>query len=265
MVRNTDAEWKKFGRQDPYYGVLSQDKYRKGNLTPAALREFFDSGRQHMDFVLATIRRHLDPQFRPRRALDFGCGVGRCLIPMAALTPAAVGLDISEAMLAEARRNCEQQGVRNIELVLSDDTLSRLTGAFDLAHAILVFQHIPPARGVALFARLVERLADGGVGVVQVPYHRGVAGAVKALGALRKHVPLAHNLANLAGGKPWSEPLMEKNCYDLNRLLRVLQEGRCGRLHVEFQGRGRLLSAILFFQKQAGWVPYEPFGEAAPA
>ena len=261
MARQSDAEWKKFGQQDPYYGVLSQDRFRKDRLTPEAKNEFFDSGRRHIDFVMQAIHRHLDPEFRPRRALDFGCGVGRCLIPLAEVADEAVGLDISESMLDEARRNCDERGPRNVELLLSDDRLSKLQGTFDLVHAVLVFQHIPPARGENLLAQLTDRLSEGGVGVVQVPYWRDVSAAVRVLGALRKRVPLLHNIANVASGKPWSEPLMEKNCYDLNRLINRLHEARCGRLHVELQGRGALRSVLLFFHRLPNWAPYEPFDE----
>jgi ubiquinone/menaquinone biosynthesis C-methylase UbiE len=34
-----------------------------------------------------------------------------------------VGVDVSPAMLAEARRNCDLHGLAKIELLLSDDTL----------------------------------------------------------------------------------------------------------------------------------------------
>ena len=31
--RNTDREWEKFGANDPYYGVLTHEKFHKANLT----------------------------------------------------------------------------------------------------------------------------------------------------------------------------------------------------------------------------------------
>ncbi len=261
MAHNTDADWEQFGQEDPYYGVLSHDKYRQGNLTEAALRDFFESGRQHIDFVFKTIRAHVDPAFRPDCALDFGCGVGRCLVSLSAQCRAVTGIDVSDAMLQEARQNCAKFGLANIELVKSDDQLSALTTAYDLIHSILVFQHIPPARAVGIFERLVGRLNDGGVGVIQFPYFRDVPATVRLLGALRKRVPLVNNLANLVYGKPFNEPLMEKNVYDIGRLLVILQRNRCGNVHLEFQGRGDLLNVILFFQKIKDWVAYEPFLE----
>lgn len=259
MTRKSDTEWEKFGRIDPYYGVLSQNQYRRGNLTPETLQHFFATGTAHIDFVFKTIIDRIDRDFAPGSALDFGCGVGRCLVPLALRCRTATGLDVSDAMLQEAARNLQQRNLTNAELVKSDDQLGALKGSFDLIHGVLVFQHIHHSRGLVIFENLVRRLADRGVGVIQLPYLRDVTTTVKALGNLRKHVPMVHNLANVMEKKPFGEPLMEKNCYPMDRVLAILHRNQCSGVHIELQGRGKLLSAILFFQKNAAWVPYEPF------
>jgi ubiquinone/menaquinone biosynthesis C-methylase UbiE len=51
------------------------------------------------------IRRHINPEFAPRKILDFGCGVGRSPVAFAAMAEEVVGLDVSPAMLREARAN----------------------------------------------------------------------------------------------------------------------------------------------------------------
>ena len=55
-LRDSDKEWEQIGRRDPYYGVLSLDKFRTAQLDNDSLEEFFISGRDHIDFVLETIR-----------------------------------------------------------------------------------------------------------------------------------------------------------------------------------------------------------------
>jgi hypothetical protein len=40
---NTDDHWKQWGEQDPYFGVLSLDKFRKENIDDNRT-EFFESG-----------------------------------------------------------------------------------------------------------------------------------------------------------------------------------------------------------------------------
>lgn len=261
MARNSDREWEKFGEKDPYYGVLSDDRYHRDKLNENTMEEFFESGRAHIQWTLDTIRKHLDPDYTLGSALDFGCGVGRLLLPLAEHFKRTVGIDVSDSMLAEARKVCAERGHAEIELVRSDDELSQLKGSFDLIHATLVFQHIDSRRGLPLVEKLLGHLNDGGVLSIQFPYHREVPQAVRLMGWLRKHVPLFHNLANIAYGKPFGEPLMEKNVYDINTLFALFQQKAGGSVHTEFQGRGKLLSTVIFFQKQANWIAYEPFFE----
>src|SRR5206468_646732 len=88
---DTDDAWKQWGLQDPYFGVLTNDKFRARKLTDEAKAEFLDSGRGHVEHVMAMIRRHCAPDFAPRRVLDFGCGVGRLVLPFARMAEHVVG------------------------------------------------------------------------------------------------------------------------------------------------------------------------------
>src|SRR5580700_5128335 len=124
---STDTAWEEWGRRDPYFGVITNPQFRSAGIDENAKREFFASGEHHVHGVMSTIRKHIDPKFAPRTVLDFGCGVGRLLIPFAKIAEAVVGLDVSPSMLEEARRNCDEQRLHNVRLFRSDDTLSTLT------------------------------------------------------------------------------------------------------------------------------------------
>lgn len=245
-----DKEWEKLGRSDPYYGVLSHEKFRSDALNHTTMQDFFASGQQHIAFVLNTIRACIYAEFSPTRALDFGCGVGRCVIPLAEVCRTVVGVDVSESMLGEAKQNCAARAITNVELLKADDALSRVSGTFDLVHCVLVFQHIPRHRGEKIFTHLVERLADEGIAVIQFAYHRDVSPFMRLVGLLRKYLPPLHYVANLLYRKPLSEPLMEKNVYNLNRLFTILDEHGCGNVHIRFLGGRELRSILLFFQKK---------------
>ncbi len=242
MIDNaTDRLWEQLGRDDPYYGVLTADQFRSDRLTAADKEEFFRSGVEYVDAVLATVRRHIDPAFQVGRALDFGCGVARIVVPLAAIASEVTGVDISESMLAEARRNCEARGLRNVRLVKSDDALSALTGAYRFIHSFIVFQHIPVARGEKIFARLVDLLEDGGVGVLHVTYAKRDTVAWKAL--LRKHLPGLQTFANAARGR------MQMNPYRLNRLFSILQAAGVAESHVQLTDHGGEHGVVLYFRK----------------
>ena len=55
-----------------------------------------------------------------RTALDLGCGPGGLLLPLAAQLEHVTGVDFSTGMLREARRNLEQAGRNNVDLIHAD-------------------------------------------------------------------------------------------------------------------------------------------------
>jgi 2-polyprenyl-3-methyl-5-hydroxy-6-metoxy-1,4-benzoquinol methylase len=265
LIKDPYKEWEKFGKRDPYYGVMTYDRFRKHNLTESHLAEFFQSGRDHVEYVLETIRASVQPDFSPSRALDFGCGVGRCTIPLARVCPVVIGVDVSSSVLEEARENATRQRASNTQFVTSDDRLSNVVGNFDLIVSTFVIQHISYKRGEKILKRLIELLTDTGVGAVDFLIARNMSTIARAVGFLRKKVPLVNNLANLLYGRPFSEPLMEKNVYDLNRIVRMLYENGCGNLQLRIFRNGPNLDAIVFFQRKRDRpVPHEQrFGNVA--
>ncbi|HWW19425.1 MAG TPA: class I SAM-dependent methyltransferase [Steroidobacteraceae bacterium] len=262
MANDSNRDWQLYGEVDPYFGVISLDRFHKNNLTNAALSEFFSSGEQHIQYVLDIVRTHLDPTFRPICALDFGCGVGRCTLPLARLCEQVTGVDVSQAMLEEGQANARKHMLSNIKWLNSSD-LSNLNGSFEFVHSFIVFQHIPPARGMPLLARLIDLLAPEGIAAIQVLYHRDVSRLKQLVGRLRVSVPLMHNLANLYYGKPFNYPLMQKNVYDLSAVFDLLQKKQCGSSWVTFAQSDELQSAMMFFRKRPDAMPYYEFYNAA--
>jgi 2-polyprenyl-3-methyl-5-hydroxy-6-metoxy-1,4-benzoquinol methylase len=150
--------WTILGKQNPYWGVLSQEQYLGKDLPPDRKREFFEEGRRDIEFALQKIETHIQPQFSPKRALDFGCGVGRLMAAIARRAEFVHGIDLSPAMLALARQNLEEQDITNFSVA----TELRESG-FDWINSLLVFQHIKPEIGIDLLRKLLQALAKGGV------------------------------------------------------------------------------------------------------
>ncbi|MGO9838163.1 MAG: class I SAM-dependent methyltransferase [Polyangiaceae bacterium] len=255
FLNDSDKTWEYFGKTDPYFGVLTQDGYRTGTLTGEAKRVFFDSGKSYVDFALGQVREHLDASFQPTAGLDFGCGVGRLTIPLARVCRSIVGVDVSESMLAEAAMNSREHGVFNATFVKGDDGLSNVSGPLDFVHSFIVFQHIPMKRGEAILERLIDLLQEDGVGVLHFTcsWSSKTSTMRRLLTEAYRSVPLTFALRNLLKGRPANEPLMQMNRYDLNRLLRILHETGCHRVHVRFTETGYygnpFYGVILFFQK----------------
>ena len=248
-ANNPDQDWERFAQTDPYFAVLTAPDFH-GKLSGNARRKFFDSGVEHIDSVLSIIRERLDPDFEPQRALDFGCGVGRLVIPLAAQCDQVTGVDVSPTMLAEARVNCEQAGATNVELVLGDDDISGVRGSFDFVHSYIVLQHIPAERGEKLIKRLVGVLAPAGVAMLHVTYKSGLRSSSSRLFYwARVNVPGAQRLLNLLRGRAVSAPIMQLNEYSITRVLDLLRREGCPEVHVRFSDHGGARGVLLFARK----------------
>jgi SAM-dependent methyltransferase len=251
----TDADWDKWGEIDPYFGVLSSDEYRTENLNAQSKAKFFRSGEQYIGQTLDEIRSHLDKDYHPERSLDFGCGVGRLLIPLAGLSKEAVGVDVSDHMLAEASSNCQKRSVNNVSFIKSDDALSNLTGTFDLIHSVIVLQHIPEKRGMLLIDSLLRHLDPGGVVAIQFYYGSDAPKAIRGLVKLRYKLPVANYARNLIRGRPLREPAMQLHTYDLNAVISLLEDAGVSSIYLKpFKDHG-FRSVALYGQKSSTAAP----------
>lgn len=167
-MRDTDGDWAAIGASEPYFGVLSAPEFLSTNLDDAARARFFASGDGDIAYIVGVIER-MWPGFRPARAVDFGCGVGRLVLAMARIAGHVSGVDIAPAMLAEAARNAAAAGVTNV-----DFSADLPDGPLDWINSHIVFQHIPPDQGFAVMERLLARLASGGIASIEVAAYRTI-------------------------------------------------------------------------------------------
>lgn len=225
MVRiigdSTDETWRYYGEHDPYFGVISHDEYRRDKLTPEAISQFFHTGEAEISQLFAQLdQQGMTP--RPGRAIDFGCGVGRLLLPLATRFENVIGVDVSTHMLAEAQRHLTSRGIANAQLSAAIPS----AGTVDFVHSLYVLQHIPTDIGMGAIFSLWDRLAQGGVMAVQIPtYFRG-SRAYWRMRTLRNAFPFLQVVLNSLSGRKLSQPGMQMNLYDLNALtFRLFERG----------------------------------------
>jgi hypothetical protein len=63
--RSTDADWEALGRTDPYWAVITDEAFRRGNLSEENRRKFLETGELYM--ILST---------RYSCCSTFPCGAG---------------------------------------------------------------------------------------------------------------------------------------------------------------------------------------------
>jgi SAM-dependent methyltransferase len=219
-VLSTDKAWEAWGKRDPYFAVLAHDHFRKTSLTDESLARFFELGRIELAEVHADCVRHFG-QVSMRRSLDFGCGVGRFLIPLAEISTECTGVDISDAMRTEAAANCAKFGRTNVQLAKTLDALPEAAGQFSFVHSYIVLQHLETDRGLRIIAGLLDLLDEHGTAALHVTF-------AKRKYAFNLGVQPAHRrlltqtglrLNRLTSPLRRGDPEMQMNPYNLNRLL----------------------------------------------
>jgi SAM-dependent methyltransferase len=159
-------DWDDLAELDPLWAVLSQPAFTHGG---GNIDEFFATGAGEISGAL-DVARELGRPVRSRRALDFGCGLGRLSRALGAQFERCVGVDVSPKMIEAARTlNAD---VPNVEFVLNSrpDLSMFESGSFDLVYSSIVLQHLRSNEEIEGFiTELVRLTAVDGLAVFQVP------------------------------------------------------------------------------------------------
>lgn len=225
MTRDTDKDWQVIANENPYWGVLSVDAFRGRELGDDDFRRFFETGDVFIGNLMGLVHAHILRGFSPERTLDFGCGVGRLLAPLARRSKLAVGVDVAPEMLDLCRANLERLGVENFSLVLGDDQLSRVEDKFDFINSYIVLQHIPPMRGYRILNLLLSKLRVGGCGSIQFTYakdRRYLQNEIASARAYRRDGNTITDILPVEDASPAGKIVMYD--YDLNQVVAMISE-----------------------------------------
>ena len=224
MDKNRET-WEKWGEHDPYFAVVTSAEFRSLNLDAKAKEAFFELGRKHVEEMWPEFEAISGPGFRPRKAVDYGCGVGRVLLPLAGICELAIGVDISRTMLEEAANNATALGLQNVRFQDVAEFEAGERETYDLVHTFIVIQHIPPPTGYGIMERLLGRLSPGGIGMLHVTYEDSAPLLARMRSRLYRDVPGLHRLASRMRGL--EDPFMPVYEYDLNKVRRLFEANGC--------------------------------------
>ena len=157
-------DWTRLGAEDPLWAVYVAPGTRGGKWDVEA---FFALGRREVDTAIGALESlGLAPE--RRRALDFGCGVGRLSQALAAHLDEVIGVDLAPSMLAKARELDRSAGRVRFVLNQEPDLALVPTGTVDIVYSSLVLQHLPPDLARTYLREFVRVLTPGGVAIFQV-------------------------------------------------------------------------------------------------
>lgn len=250
MKLRSIGDWKKMGKEDPYYGVLSDEKFRINRITEDDLKEFFSSGEVFVQETKDRLKRFFDSSLAESTVLDFGCGAGRLLFPFAKITTKTVtGLDVSADIIAMARRRMADLGIENLELTTFDGVSLPELPRFDFINSYIVFQHIETSLGFSLLQQLFEKLKVGGIMQVHLTYGHALPYLTYWNFQLRSKVRFYNYLYSLLKNrKAGPELVMQMNRYPPEKLFNLFSS-HSNNVHVELTNHGGHLGAIYLLRK----------------
>ena len=143
--------------------------------TAGGLGRFNDGG----GHALAGWLKKQYPDFKPKRILDMGCGMGHSLLPVAQLYPDAeiIAVECAAPLLRYAHARAASMGVNNITFVQANaENLPEPDASFDLVYTTM-FLHETSNKAIRNIFKETYRLAKPGAPVLHLeqPQFAGLA------------------------------------------------------------------------------------------
>lgn len=125
--------------------------------------EFFSTAQEVVHGLRWEMRRMAGGlNARALRALEIGCGPGRLMRPMSEYFGEIHGVDVSDEMIAKARRNLQGIAHAHPHATSGADLAPFADDSFDLVYSYAVFQHIPSHDVVMNYLREAKRVLKPG-------------------------------------------------------------------------------------------------------
>ena len=180
-------EWNELAETDAMWAVLTDASRKGGRWT---VQQFLAAGESEIAAAV-TRAEELGRPARFGRALDFGCGAGRLTRALSLRFGEAVGVDISEEMVRQARELNADRENASFVVNTAPDLSAFASGSFDLTYSSIVLQHLPtPDLALAFASELLRVTAPDGIAIFQapdaIPLHYRLQPLRRAYAALRR-------------------------------------------------------------------------------
>jgi SAM-dependent methyltransferase len=164
-LKKLKQHWNSFAKIDPLWSIYPEPSKmnRKWDID-----EFFKTGEIQIDYIFR-FAEHINISIKRRRALDFGCGVGRLTQALCKYFEECTGVDIAPSMIEQARE-LNRHGQRCKYVVNESDNLKIFqSDYFDFIYSLTVLQHINPQYSRHYLKEFLRVLVPDGILIVQIP------------------------------------------------------------------------------------------------
>ena len=162
--------WTHYGEDEPFWSVLTQDRFRSRQIDDASIDAFYASGRDEADRLEAWLARAGLAGQQLGTAVEYGCGIGRVSGWLAERCDRLHALDISSTHLDAARIHLQNRNIVNVDLIhVADRSALRHLADIDLFYSIIVLQHNPPPIILDILEQAFAGLNPNGLAFFQVP------------------------------------------------------------------------------------------------
>lgn len=164
-LKEVQKHWNAFGKIDPMWAILTWPD-KKENKWPRD--EFFKTGVIEVDLVMKYVAL-LGIIIPHRKALDFGCGIGRLTQALACYFDEVHGVDISPSMI-ELAKQYNHYGDRCKYWLNELDHLKLFNdNNFDFIYTIITLQHLEPQYSKKYIKEFLRILTPGGLLIFHLP------------------------------------------------------------------------------------------------
>lgn len=163
--KELEKSWNYLGDRDPLWAILTDpekktQKWRADKFFGTGVAEI-DSLMRYASSVGANIPR--------KRALDFGCGVGRLTQALADHFDEVWGVDIAASMIKSANEYNRHGNRCHYHLNQTPDLTAFPDDSFDLVCSFITLQHIEPQYSSNYLREFIRILAPHGLLIFQLP------------------------------------------------------------------------------------------------
>lgn len=152
-----EARWESFAQRQPAHYI-----WTSGNPDdPDFMEQFEASGRHEIGMILDATA-----PYRTGRELvvEYGCGLGRLLLPMSEHFDRALGVDIAPTMLEGLRQRAADAGIGTIDTAVATEPWAESVDA-DLVYTWHVLQHIAARQALVAAVESMARALRPATGV----------------------------------------------------------------------------------------------------